>query len=160
MGPRQSVIAAAVNLCLVSAAMPALADTLVLNDGRRMTGTLVSVASRTITFRDTAGVAHRYSVSQVDSLVFTTDHRQLPPARASLRQREAPSYWTAPDIQVAEAVDATTSAMGYRFSARQPRGPAGGADGQWLGQSRDRRVPAEAVLRFGLDRAVNLQATR
>ena len=57
---RRIVIAAAMSLCVVSLTAIASADTLVMRDGTRITGTVVSIAARTITFRHADGVSRRY----------------------------------------------------------------------------------------------------
>ena len=62
---KRIVIAAAMSLCVVSLAAIASADTLVLKDGTRVPGRVVSVAARTITFEDASGVSRRYNANQV-----------------------------------------------------------------------------------------------
>jgi hypothetical protein len=73
---RRIVIAAAASLCVVSMAAIASADTLVLRDGTRVPGTVVSIAARVITFEDSAGVSQRYSTNEVASLEFTSTERR------------------------------------------------------------------------------------
>src|SRR5438105_10648218 len=51
-------------------AIPAWADTLVLRSGNNLSGTLTSATPSTITFRDTRGGMHSYSVRDVDSIQF------------------------------------------------------------------------------------------
>ena len=87
---RRIVIAAAMSLCVVSLATVASADTLVMRDGSRVEGTLVSVAGRTITFRHADGSSHRYPTSRVDSLEFFSADRENPLA-ANVRRLEAPA---------------------------------------------------------------------
>ena len=72
---RSIFIAAAMSLCVVSLATVVSADTLIMRDGSRVEGTLVSFAGRTITFRHTDGSAHRYPTSQVGSLEFFSADR-------------------------------------------------------------------------------------
>jgi hypothetical protein len=67
---KRMVIAAAMSLCVVSLAASASADTLVMRDGTRVQGTVVSLAARTITFRHANGVSRRYSTSEVEALEF------------------------------------------------------------------------------------------
>ena len=64
---KRIVIAIAMSLCVVSLAVVASADTLILTNGTRVPGRVVSVAARTIAFEDTAGVSRRYSANQVDA---------------------------------------------------------------------------------------------
>ena len=73
---RRIVIAAAASLCVVSLASIASADTLVLRDGTRVPGTVVGMVARTITFKDSSGIAQRYSVNEVASLEFTSTERR------------------------------------------------------------------------------------
>ena len=73
---RRMVIAAAASLCVVSMAAIASADTLVLRDGTRVPGTLVSIAARVITFEDSAGVSQRYGTNEVASLEFTSTEQR------------------------------------------------------------------------------------
>jgi hypothetical protein len=73
---RRIVIAAAASLCVVSMAAIASADTLVLRDGTRVPGTLVSIAARVITFEDSDGVSQRYGTNEVASLEFTSTERR------------------------------------------------------------------------------------
>lgn len=51
-------------------AMPAWSDTLVLRNGATFSGTLIGANTNTITFRNSRGDMHRYSVSDVDSVQF------------------------------------------------------------------------------------------
>ena len=75
---RRIVVAAAASLCVVSLAAIASADTLVLRDGTRVPGTIVSIAARIITFEDSSGISQRYSANEVASLEFTsTDRRNV-----------------------------------------------------------------------------------
>jgi hypothetical protein len=73
---RTIVIAAAASLCVVSLAAFASADTLILRDGTRLPGTVVSVAARVITFEDSSGTSQRYSANEVASLEFTSTERR------------------------------------------------------------------------------------
>src|SRR5947209_19782710 len=72
---KKTIIAAAMGLCLMLLPVTVLADTLILSDGTRITGLVVSVASRMITFEDSTGVSRRYSANQVDSLLFSSTRR-------------------------------------------------------------------------------------
>jgi hypothetical protein len=55
---KRIVIATAMSLCVVLLAVIASADTLILTDGTRVPGRVVSVAARTITFEDTLLACH------------------------------------------------------------------------------------------------------
>src|SRR5882672_5117301 len=51
-------------------AMPAWSDTLLLRNGRTLSGTLISANRNTISFQDRAGRKVRYSVSEVQAVQF------------------------------------------------------------------------------------------
>jgi hypothetical protein len=81
---RKLIINSAMGLSFVLLATMAVADTLTFRDGTRITGTIVSIAERMITFRDQRGVSHRYDANQVDSITFTPSagrNAEMPPAR-------------------------------------------------------------------------------
>ena len=86
---RRIVIAAAASLCVLSLAI-ASADTLVLRDGTRVPGTLVSISARVITFEDSAGASERYSTNEVASLEFTSTERRNVAASADDRATGIP----------------------------------------------------------------------
>ncbi len=73
---RRIIIAAAAGLCVASLAAIASADTLVLRDGTRVPGTLVSIAARVITFEDSSGSSQRYNTNDVASVEFTSTERR------------------------------------------------------------------------------------
>jgi hypothetical protein len=108
-------IAAAMTLGLVSLAGISSADTLVLRDGTRVHGTLVGIASRTITFRHADGVSRRYTTSQVDALEFASAERTNPRA-VSGRTLEAPAG-TELIVRTVEIIDSRTSRADQTFSA-------------------------------------------
>jgi hypothetical protein len=62
----------AIVACLLTAAlaMPAWGDTLIFRNGGRLSGTLTSANTYSITFTDRNGNAHHYSVRDVDSVQF------------------------------------------------------------------------------------------
>jgi hypothetical protein len=108
-------IASAMTLGLVSLAGISSADTLVLRDGTRVHGTLVGIASRTITFRHADGVSRRYTTSQVDALEFASAERTNPRA-VSGRTLEAPAG-TELIVRTVEIIDSRTSRADQTFSA-------------------------------------------
>ena len=67
LGTRAALIA---SLLAAAVAMPALGDTLILRDGTRYSGKLISANSRTITFRDQRGGQRRYFVTDVVAVRF------------------------------------------------------------------------------------------
>ena len=111
---RRIVIAAAMSLFVVSLATVVSADTLVLRDGSRIEGTVMSIAGRTITFRHADGVSRQYPTSRVGSLeFFSPDHDN--PRAAKARRREAPAG-TELVVRTAETKDATSRSLQGRSS--------------------------------------------
>jgi hypothetical protein len=102
-------------LCLVSLAAIASADTLIMRDGTRVEGTIVSIVLRTITFRHADGVARRYFTSQVERVEFFSADRANPLA-ASGRRLEAPAG-TELTIGTTEMIDSRSSGPDQVFSA-------------------------------------------
>jgi hypothetical protein len=58
------------SLMTLAIAMPAWSDTLVLRDGRTLSGTLIAANRNTISFRDRSGRTYRYSVREVEAVQF------------------------------------------------------------------------------------------
>jgi hypothetical protein len=139
---RRIVIATAMSLCVVSLAAISSADTLVLRDGTRIPGTVVSVAARTITFEDRSGISRRYNANQVDALEFTTAsprNAAVGTAGSSRRVEVLPSG-TDLTVRTSEAIDSSTAVVDQTFSALVER--------DILGESNNVIVPAgsHAVL--------------
>jgi hypothetical protein len=86
---RSIVVATAMSLCVVCLATVVSADTLVLRDGSRIEGTVLTIAGRTITFKHLDGESHRYPINRVQSLEFFSADRDNPRA-ASARRLETP----------------------------------------------------------------------
>jgi hypothetical protein len=112
---RRVVIAAAMGLCVVSLAASASADTLIMRDGTRVDGTLVSFAARTITFRHADGKSRRYSTSLVEGLEFLSAERRNPRA-VSGRSLEAPAG-SELVVRTVETIDSRNAAADQAFSA-------------------------------------------
>ena len=64
------VAATAMGIGVLSLAAAVSADTLILRDGGRISGRVISVAARIITFEDASGVAHRHPAEEVAALEF------------------------------------------------------------------------------------------
>jgi hypothetical protein len=60
----------AASLMALAIAMPAWSDTLVLHDGRTLSGTLTGANRNTISFQDRTGRTYRYSVREVEAVQF------------------------------------------------------------------------------------------
>jgi hypothetical protein len=126
---RLVIIATAMSLSVVSASI-AFADTLILKNGTRVPGKVVSVAARTITFEDGSGVSRRYNASQVDAIEFSTP----PPRNAavgttgSARRIETVPSGTELTVRTTEAIDSSTAVIDQTFAAIVERDIRGEAD--------------------------------
>jgi len=69
---RRIVAAIAMGIGVVSLAAVVSADTLILRDGERISGRVIGVAARIITFEDASGVAHRHTADEVAALEFSS----------------------------------------------------------------------------------------
>jgi hypothetical protein len=67
MKTRSVLVASLMTLAIV---MPVWSDTLVLRDGRTLSGTLTGANGNTISFQDRTGRRHRYSVREVEAVQF------------------------------------------------------------------------------------------
>jgi hypothetical protein len=113
---KRTVIAAAMSLCMVSLSLvSSSADTLVMRNGTRVEGTVMSIASRTITFRHSDGVSRRYPTSQVEALQFVSAERANPRA-VSGRSLEVPAG-TELVVRTVETIDSRNSGADQTFSA-------------------------------------------
>jgi len=74
----RQAVAVAMTLGLVSLTAVSSADTLVMRDGRRLEGTVVSLSDGTITFRQPRGTVRSFRVGQVDVLEFVPVERGGP----------------------------------------------------------------------------------
>jgi hypothetical protein len=116
---KRIVIATAMSLCVVSLAAIASADTLILRDGTRVRGRVVSVAARTITFEDASGVSRRYNANQVDALEFSPASQ---PSAAVGTSESNGRFEMLPSgtellVRTAEDIDSSTAVVNQTFSA-------------------------------------------
>jgi len=127
---KRIVIAIAMSLCVVSLAVVASADTLILTNGTRVPGRVVSVAGRTITFEDTAGVSHRYDANQVDALEFAASSEQhvAVGTSGSRRRVEMLPAGTELTVRTSEDIDSSTAVVNQTFSAIVERDILGESD--------------------------------
>ncbi len=116
---RRIAIAMAMSLCVVSLAAIASADTLIMRDGTRVPGRVVSVAARTITFEDASGVSRRYNANQVDALEFTlaSQRNAAVGTSGSSRRLEVLPSGTELTVRTAEDIDSSTAVVNQTFSA-------------------------------------------
>ncbi len=116
---KRFAIATAVSLCVVSVPSLASADTLILIDGTRVSGRVVSVAARTITFEDASGASRRYNANQVDALEFTRTNQRdaIVGTTGSGRRFEVLPSGTELIVRTAEDIDSSTAVVNQTFSA-------------------------------------------
>ena len=124
---KRIVIAVAMSLCLMSLAAIVSADTLILRDGTRMAGRVVSVAARTITFEDASGVSRRYNADEVGALEFATANTPSAQDRSgnfrngstpsSSRRLEVLPSGTQLTVRTSEAIDSSTAVINQTFAA-------------------------------------------
>lgn len=112
---KRIVIAAAASLCMVSLAPLASADTLVMRDGTRIEGTMVSLAARTITFRHANGQSRRYPTSRVEAVEFVSADRANPRGTSG-RSLEAPAGAEIV-VRTVEMIDSRNAGADQTFSA-------------------------------------------
>jgi hypothetical protein len=112
---KRIVIAVAMSLCVVSLAAVSSADTLIMRDGTRVEGTMVSFAARTITFRHADGVSRRHPTSQVEALEFLSAERANPRA-VNGRDLEAPAG-TELVVRTVEMIDSRNAGADQTFAA-------------------------------------------
>jgi hypothetical protein len=113
------VIAAAMSLCMVSLADLASADALILRDGTRVRGSVVSIAARTITFEDSYGVSRRYNMDLVDALEFApaNPHDGAGVPSGSNRRFETLPSGTELTVRTSEDIDSSTAVRDQTFPA-------------------------------------------
>jgi hypothetical protein len=124
---KQTIIAAAMGLCLMLLPVTVFADTLILSDGTRITGLVVSVASRMITFEDSTGVSRRYSANQVESLLFSSTTRRGG-TRGDVARLESLPNGTEIEVRTVEDIDSSTAGVDQTFSATVERDVIGSAN--------------------------------
>jgi hypothetical protein len=119
------------------------ADTLVLTDGTRVTGTFVSATASTISFKDAKGVVHRYKKTQVATLEFTAP-KTLTPARAtSARPLETLPVGTELAIRANETIDSKAAKENQTFSGEFAQDILGSSGAVIIPKG----TPAELVIR-------------
>jgi hypothetical protein len=139
---KRLVIAAAMCLCVVSLAETSSADTLILRDGTRVSGRVVSIAARMITFEDLSGVSHRYDATEVDALEFTSVSQQQSAKRTNedTQRIESVPSGTELTVRTVEAIDSSSAVVDQTFAAI--------VEHDIVGESEDVIIPAgsHAVL--------------
>lgn len=130
---KKIVIAAAMSLCVVSLTAVSSADTLILRDGTRVPGKVVSVAARTITFEDASGVSRRYNANQVDALEFAAASQRNAVGTSGISGTSARRLVSLPSgteltVRTAEDIDSSTAVVDQTFSAIVERDILGESD--------------------------------
>jgi hypothetical protein len=101
-----------------------VSDTLVLQNGTRISGVLVKRTSSTITFKNSRGVVHRYKASQVQNVELTSARQTSYNAPSNYgtsnndNQPELLPAGTQLVILTNEAIDSKTTASNQLFSAQ------------------------------------------
>jgi len=102
----------------------AVSDTLVLQNGTRISGVLVRRTASTITFKNSQGVVHRYNASQVQNIELTSkfhSSHNAPQNYGSSNNDHQPELLPAGTqlvILTNEAIDSKTAASNQLFSAQ------------------------------------------
>ena len=102
----------------------AVSETLVLQNGTRISGVLVRRTSGTITFKNSRGVVHRYRASQVQNVEFTSARQtgyNAPGNYGASNNDNQPEFLPAGTqlvILTNEAVDSKTAAANQLYSAQ------------------------------------------
>ncbi len=122
---------------------PLRADTLVLTDGTRVSGTFVSTTASTISFKDAKGVVHRYKKTLVAAVEFTAP-KTLTPARAtSARPLEMLPVGTELAIRANETIDSKVAKEDQTFSGEFAQEILGSSGAVIIPKG----TPAELVIR-------------
>ena len=136
------IIGAAMCLCIVSLAETSSADTLILRDGTRMSGRVVSIAARMITFEDLSGVPHRYDATEVEALEFTpvSQPQSAKGTNEGTRRIEVLPSGTELTVRTVEEIDSSSAVVDQTFAAI--------VEHDIVGESEDVIIPAgsHAVL--------------
>lgn len=108
-------------LAIVSIAVTASGETVILRNGTRYEGTLIAASSQSgVTFEDRKGVRHYFAVTAIQSIEFGSPANLTGPAAALATS--AASVRTIPSgteiaVRTNEAIDSKTAAVGQKFSA-------------------------------------------
>ena len=122
-------------LAVVSIAVTASGETVILRNGTRYEGTLIAASSKSgVTFKDRKGVRHHFAVKDVQSIEFGSPAKVTSPTAtqatsaanvagsAAAQATSAASVRTIPSgteiaVRTNEAIDSKTAAVGQKFSA-------------------------------------------
>jgi hypothetical protein len=126
---RLAIIATAMSLSVASASI-AFADTLILKNGTRVPGRVVSMAARTVTFEDRSGVSRRYNATQIDAIEFSTPtpRNDAVGTTGNTRRIELVPSGTELTVRTTEAIDSSTAVVDQTFAAIVERDIRGESD--------------------------------
>jgi hypothetical protein len=93
-------------------------NTLVMKDGSRVTGTLVSATAHNISFKDAHGVLHRYNTSQIAALEFSTAQTTSSVPSSAPRKLEVVPAGTELAVRTNEAIDSNVAKENQTFSGQ------------------------------------------
>lgn len=115
-------------LLFLSLSVNLRADTLVMKDGSRVSGTLASATAQTITFKDAHGALHRYKKSQIAALEFSSvQTTSAVPSSAPGKLAVVPAG-TELAVRTNEAIDSKVAKENQTFSGQIEQdvlGPSG-----------------------------------
>ena len=104
------------------------ADTLVMKDGSRVSGTLASATAQTITFKDAHGALHRYQKSQIAALEFSRAQTTSSVLSNAPGKLEVIPSGTELAVRTNEAIDSKVAKENQTFSGQIEQdvlGPSG-----------------------------------
>ena len=117
-----------ISLSLSSMAGIAGADTLVLRDGTKLSGVLVSATAQTITFKDAKGVVHRYNRTKIQTLEFVTTDQKTTGAAVPSQKLETLPSGTEIVVRTNEAIDSKSAKENQTFAAQVDQDVMGGSN--------------------------------
>lgn len=119
------------------------AETLVMKDGSRISGTLVSATAQTVTFEDAQGTVQRYEKGQIAAIEFSTAQAAASvPSNASEKPEVIPDG-TELVVRVNEAIDSKLAKENQTFSGQLDQDVRGASEAVMVPKG----TPVELVIR-------------
>jgi hypothetical protein len=140
---RKVLMFAVAGLLLLCLAPNLRADTLVMKDGTRVSGTLASATAQTITLKDAHGVLHRYKKSQIATLEFSTAQTKNSTPASAPRKLEVVPAGTELAVRTNETIDSKVARENQTFSGQFEQDILGASGGVIFPKG----SPAELVIR-------------
>lgn len=94
------------------------ADTLVMKDGSRVSGTLVSATAQVVAFKDAHGTLHRYKKSQIAALEFGSTQKTNSATSTTASKLEVVPSGTELDVRTNEVIDSKVAKENQTFSGQ------------------------------------------